>query len=71
MNDYLGDNSLEMLYVQAGSPEEVIPTTHQLEALLRSRHPSRIAMPRGRSPTRIYTLSTGGQNGQREQHKKK
>ena len=41
MKYYLGDTSLEMLYVQAGSPESVIPATHQLEALLRSRHPTR------------------------------
>jgi putative ABC transport system permease protein len=41
MKYYLGDTSLEMLYVQAGSPEAVIPATHQLEALLRSRHPTR------------------------------
>jgi putative ABC transport system permease protein len=41
MKDYLGDPSLEMLYLQAGSPEGVIPATRQLEALLRSRHPTR------------------------------
>src|SRR4029077_15145067 len=41
MKYYLGDTSLEMLYVQAGSPEGVIPTTRQLEGLLRSRHPAR------------------------------
>src|ERR1019366_10238642 len=41
MKYYLGDTSLEMLYVQAGSPEGVIPATRQLEALLRSRHPTR------------------------------
>jgi putative ABC transport system permease protein len=41
MKYYLGDTSLEMLYVQAGSPESVIPATHQLEALLSSRHPTR------------------------------
>jgi putative ABC transport system permease protein len=39
MKYYTGDNSLEMLYAQAASPDEVIPVTHQLEALLRSRHP--------------------------------
>lgn len=41
MKYYLGDSSLEMLYVQAGTPEGVIPVTRQLEALLRSRHPTR------------------------------
>lgn len=41
MKYYLGDSSLEMLYVQANSPENVIPVTHELEALLRSRHPTR------------------------------
>ena len=41
MKYYLGDSSLEMLYVQAGAPEGVIPATRQLEALLRSRHPTR------------------------------
>src|ERR1017187_771248 len=41
MKDYLGDPSLEMLYLQAGSPEGVIPGRRQLEALLRSRHPTR------------------------------
>jgi putative ABC transport system permease protein len=41
MKYYTGDTSLEMLYAQARSPEEVIPVTHQLEALLRSRHPTR------------------------------
>ena len=41
MKYYLGDSSMEMLYVQAGSPEVVVPATHQLEALLKSRHPSR------------------------------
>jgi len=40
MKYYLGDSSLEMLYAQAGSPEEVIPVTKQLEALLASRHPT-------------------------------
>ena len=30
-----------MLYAQARSPEEVIPVTRQLEALLRNRHPTR------------------------------
>ena len=41
MKYYLGDTSLEMLYVQASTPEGVIPTTHRLEALLASRHPTR------------------------------
>src|ERR1700687_717342 len=41
MKYYLGDTSLEMLYVQAGTPEGVIPATRQLEALLSSRHPTR------------------------------
>jgi putative ABC transport system permease protein len=41
MRYYLGDSSLEMLYVQARTPEGVIPVTRQLEALLTSRHPTR------------------------------
>jgi putative ABC transport system permease protein len=41
MKDYLGDTSLEVLYLQEGFPEAVIPATRQLEALLRSRHPTR------------------------------
>jgi putative ABC transport system permease protein len=41
MKYYLGDTSLDVLYVQAGTPEGVIPTTHRLEALLQSRHPTR------------------------------
>jgi len=41
MKYYLANSSLEMLYVQAATPEGVIPVTHQLEALLRSRHPTR------------------------------
>jgi putative ABC transport system permease protein len=41
MKNYLGDSSLEMLYAQASTPEGVIPATRQLEALLRSRHPTR------------------------------
>jgi putative ABC transport system permease protein len=41
MRYYLGDMSLEMLYVQAGTPEGVIPTTNQLKALLSNRHPTR------------------------------
>jgi putative ABC transport system permease protein len=41
MKYYTGDTSLEMLYAQARSPEQVIPVTRQLEALLRNRHPTR------------------------------
>jgi putative ABC transport system permease protein len=41
MKNYLGDSSLEMLYMQTGTPEDVIPATRQLEALLASRHPTR------------------------------
>jgi putative ABC transport system permease protein len=41
MKNYLGDSSLDVLYVQAGTPEDVIPTTHQLEALLATRHSTR------------------------------
>jgi putative ABC transport system permease protein len=41
MKYYTGDTSLEMLYAQARTPEGVIPVTHQLEALLKSRHPTR------------------------------
>src|SRR5229473_4818981 len=41
MKYYLGDSSMEMLYVQASTPEGVIPVTRQLEALLTSRHPTR------------------------------
>jgi putative ABC transport system permease protein len=41
MKNYLGDSSLEMLYLQARTPEDVVPATHQLEALLASRHPAR------------------------------
>jgi putative ABC transport system permease protein len=41
MKYYLGDTSLEMLYVQASTPDGVIPTTNRLEALLKSRHPTR------------------------------
>jgi putative ABC transport system permease protein len=41
MRNYLGDSSLDVFYVQAGSAEEVIPATHQLEALLASRHTTR------------------------------
>ncbi len=41
MKNYLGDSSLDMLYVQAGTAEDVIPTTHLLEALLATRHSTR------------------------------
>lgn len=41
MKYYTGDTSMEMLYAQAATPEGVIPVTRQLEALLRSRHPTR------------------------------
>jgi len=41
MKYYLGDSSLAVLYVQASTPEGVIPVTRQLEALLTSRHPTR------------------------------
>jgi putative ABC transport system permease protein len=41
MKYYLGDPSMDVLYVQAGTSEGVIPATNQLEALLRSRHPTR------------------------------
>jgi len=41
MKYYLGDASLEVLYLQAATPQEVVPATRQLEALLHSRHPTR------------------------------
>jgi putative ABC transport system permease protein len=41
MKYYLGDSSLDVLYAQASTPKEVILVTNQLEALLRSRHPTR------------------------------
>src|SRR5580704_8491272 len=41
MRYYLGDTALEMLYLQASTPEGVVPVTRQLEALLTSRHPTR------------------------------
>jgi putative ABC transport system permease protein len=41
MKNYLGDSSLSVLYVQALTPEDVIPVTNRLEALLASRHPTR------------------------------
>jgi putative ABC transport system permease protein len=41
MKNYLGDSSLSVLYVQALTPEDVIPVTNRLEELLASRHPTR------------------------------
>jgi putative ABC transport system permease protein len=41
MKNYLGDSSLSVLYVQALTPEDVIPVTHRVEELLASRHPTR------------------------------
>jgi putative ABC transport system permease protein len=41
MKNYLGDSSLSVLYVQALTPEDVIPVTNRLESLLASRHPTR------------------------------
>jgi len=41
MRNYLGDSSLDVFYVQAGSAEDVIPATHQLESLLAARHTTR------------------------------
>jgi putative ABC transport system permease protein len=41
MKYYLGDGALDMFYLQERTPEEVVPATKQLEALLRSRHPAR------------------------------
>jgi len=41
MKNYLGDSSLNVLYLQARGSEDVIPVTHALEALLASRHPTR------------------------------
>jgi len=41
MKYYLGDPSMDVLYVQAATPEGVISTTNRLEALLQSRHPTR------------------------------
>lgn len=41
MKNYLGDSSLSVLYVQALTPEDVIPVTTRLEALLAARHPTR------------------------------
>jgi putative ABC transport system permease protein len=41
MKSYLGDNSFDVLYLQASTPAGVIPVTHELKALLDSRHPRR------------------------------
>jgi len=41
MKSYLGDSSLDVLYVQASTSAGVIPVTYQLKALLDSRHPKR------------------------------
>ena len=41
MKYYLGDGALDMFYLQERTPEEVVPATKQLEALLHSRHPTR------------------------------
>ncbi|MGB6431061.1 MAG: ABC transporter permease [Candidatus Acidiferrales bacterium] len=41
MEYYTGDSGLDVLYVQAASPELVASVTAQLEALLRDRHPGR------------------------------
>jgi putative ABC transport system permease protein len=35
-----GDDSMDLLMAQAQTPEDVLPVTRQVEALLRSRHPS-------------------------------
>lgn len=40
MEYYTGDTALDTLYVQAESPEDVVPVTQQLEALLHRRHPT-------------------------------
>jgi len=39
MRYYSGDDSVGVLYAQAGAPEFVIPLTRQVEVLLRNRHP--------------------------------
>ena len=41
MEYYTGDSGLEVLYVQAASPEMVASVTTQLDALLHDRHPGR------------------------------
>ena len=41
MKYYLGDGSLDVLYLQERTPEDVAPATSQLEALPRQRHPAR------------------------------
>ena len=40
MRYYSGTDSVGVLYAQAGAPENVVPLTRQVEALLRSRHPA-------------------------------
>jgi putative ABC transport system permease protein len=39
MRYYSGDESVGVLYVQAAAPENVIPLTGKMQALLQSRHP--------------------------------
>jgi putative ABC transport system permease protein len=39
MKYFTGDDSLDLLLAQAGSPDEVVPVTHQVDALLHDRHP--------------------------------
>ena len=39
MQDFTGDNSMDLLLAQADSPAQVAPVTRQVEAVLRSRHP--------------------------------
>jgi putative ABC transport system permease protein len=42
MEYFTGDNSVDVLYAQAASPEEVPEVTRQVEDLLQSRHPGGI-----------------------------
>ena len=39
MQYFTGDDALDLLLVQAATPEEVQPVTHQVDTLLRDRHP--------------------------------
>ncbi len=39
MRYYTGDDAMDVLYAQAGTPEDVPALTHQVEELLRNRHP--------------------------------
>src|ERR1700733_6757409 len=39
MQYFTGDSSLDLLLAQAGTPEKVLAVTHQVDALLRGRHP--------------------------------